>query len=257
MGEWLNLSRQGAGFDMWIRRFLNFVLRFLFKVLLKVEIIGLENVPLEGPLILMINHVSFLDPVLIVGLMPRQVTAFAKIETLSYPILGFLIRLYGVVPVRRGQVDRRALQQAIETLARGEALLVAPEGTRSHHGRLQQAHDGIAYIALRTGATVIPVAITGQERFPATLKRLRRTKIRIRIGKPFRFVPAKVSRDELRAMTKEAMYQLASLLPPECRGVYSDVESATEERLVFPPGSSSNLPQGDRHLSAVDTGGPF
>jgi len=215
----------------------------LFKILLKIEIIGLENVPLQGTLIFMINHVSFLDPVLLVGLMPRQVTPFAKIETLSYPALGFLIRLYGVVPVRRGEVDRRALQQAIATLTTGEALLVAPEGTRSHDGRLQKAHDGIAYIALRTGATIIPVAISGQERFPASLTRLRRTKIRIRIGNPFRFAPGKVSRDELRAMTKEAMYQLASLLPSERRGVYSDIESATEERLVFPPGSCSNLPQ--------------
>ena len=226
------------------RHILNLVLRFLFKILLKIEIVGLENVPRQGTLIFMINHVSFLDPVLILGLMPRQATAFAKIETLSYPALGLLIRLYGVVPVRRGEVDRQALRQAIEILARGEALLVAPEGTRSHHGRLQQAHDGVAYIALRTGATIIPVAILGQERFPASLKRLRRAKIQIRIGKPFRFVPGKVSRDELRAMTKEAMYQLASLLPPERRGVYSDLESATEKHLVFPPGSSSNLPQG-------------
>lgn len=229
---------------MFARRLLNPVLRVLFKILLKIEIVGLENVPPQGTLIFMINHMSFLDPVLLVGLMPRQVTPFAKIETLSYPALGFLIRLYGVVPVRRGEVDRRALQQAIETLATGEALLVAPEGTRSHDGRLQPARDGIAYIALRTGATIIPVAITGQEMFPGSLMRLRRTKIRIRIGKPFRFVPGKVSRDELRAMTREAMYQLASLLPPERRGVYSDLDSATEEYLVFPSGSSSNLPRG-------------
>jgi len=239
---------------MLARHILNFVLRILFKILLKVEIVGLENVPLEGPLIFMINHVSFLDPVFIIALMPRQVTPFAKVETLSYPALGLLIRLYGVVSVRRGEVDRQALRQAIEVLAKDEALLIAPEGTRSHHGQLQQARDGIAYIALRTGATIVPVAILGQEKFPASLKRLRRTRIQIRIGKPFRFVPGKVSRDELRAMTREAMYQLASLLPPERRGVYSDLELATEERLVFPPGSSSNLPGGGNNPCEASKG---
>lgn len=218
---------------MFVRRLLNAVLRILFKILLKLEIVGLENVPSQGPLILMINHINFLDPVLTVGLMPRPVTAFAKIETLGYPLLGFFIRIYGVVPVRRGEVDRRALRQAIETLARGEAFLVAPEGTRSHHGRLQPARDGIAYIALRTGATILPVAIWGQERFLANLKRLRRTPIHIRIGKPFHFVPGTGSRDELRAMTREAMYQLATLLPPQYRGVYSDLEKASTDLLVW------------------------
>jgi len=218
---------------MWTRRFLNCILRILFKILLKLEVVGMENVPRRGPLILMINHITFLDPVLVLGLTPRQVTPFSKIETLGYPILGFFIRLYGVVPVRRGEVDRWALRRAIETLAKDEAFLVAPEGTRSHHGRLQPARDGIAYIALRTGATILPVAIWGQERFLDNLKRLRRTPVHIRIGRPFRFAPTKASRDELRAMTREAMYQLAALLPPEYRGVYSELDKASTDLLVL------------------------
>ncbi len=215
------------------RRLLNAILRILFKILLKVEIAGLENVPKQGPLILMINHINFLDPVLGVGLMPREVTPFSKIETLGYPILGFFIRLYGVVPVHRGEVDRRAIRKAIETLLKGEAFLIAPEGTRSHHGRLQPARDGIAYIALRTRAPILPVAIWGQERFFHNIKRLRRTEVHVRIGKPFRFAfgEAKVRRDNLRAMTREAMYRLASLLPPEYRGAYSDLSAATERFL--------------------------
>lgn len=215
------------------RRFLNVILRMLFKIVLKLEIAGMENVPRQGPLILMINHVNFLDPVLTVGLMPRGVTAFSKIETLGYPVLGFFIRLYGVVRVRRGEVDRRALHRAIETLGRGEAFLIAPEGTRSHQGRLQPARHGIAYIALRTGATILPVAIWGQERFFANVKRLRRTRVHIRIGKPFRFAPGNVGRDELRALTREAMYQLAALLPPEYRGVYSDLDKGSMDFLVL------------------------
>lgn len=223
------------------RRLLNVFLRILFKILLKVESTGLENMPRQGPLILMINHINFIDPVLTGAIMPREVVMFSKIENYSLPILGFFIRLYGVVPVRRGEVDRRAIRQAIETLLRGEVFLIAPEGTRSHHGRLQPARDGMSYIASQTRAPILPVAIWGQERFFHNIKRLRRTEVHVRIGKPFRFAlgEGEVHRDDLRAMTREAMYRLATLLPPEYRGAYSDLSAATERFLRLLGGDGS------------------
>lgn len=223
------------------RRLLNVILRILFKIVLKVEISGLENVPRQGPLILMINHINFIDPVLTGATMPREVVMFSKIENYSLPILGLFIRLYGVVPVRRGEVDRRAIGQAIENLLRGEAFLIAPEGTRSHHGRLQPARDGIAYIASQTKAPILPIAIWGQERFFHNIKRLRRTDVHVRIGKPFRFAlgEGEAHRDDLRTMTKEAMYRLATLLPAEYRGAYSDLSAATEQFLRPLEGDSS------------------
>jgi 1-acyl-sn-glycerol-3-phosphate acyltransferase len=220
---------------MLTRRLSNFVLRVLFKLLLKLEVLGLENVPLEGPLILMINHVNFLDPVLAGGIMPREVVPLSKAELFRHPILGILVRLYGALPVRRGEVDRWALRRSLEVLRRGEALLMAPEGTRSHVPGLQRGRNGMAYIAVRAESPILPVAIVGGDKFFYNLKRLRRTPIKVIIGKPFRFSSGegRVKRERLRKLTEEAMYQLAALLPPEYRGVYSDLSSASTSFLVF------------------------
>ena len=231
---------------MWTRRFCNFVLHILFKILLKLEVVGLENVPPEGPLILAMTHTNFLDPVLAGGVMPREVVIMSKAENFRHPILGIIVRLYGAFPVRRGEVDRQAIRRSLEVLAKGEVLLMAPEGTRSGHGRLQKGHDGMTFIALRADAPILPMSITGGERFWVNLSKLRRTPIKIVIGQVFRFSSGgeRVGRTVMSKMTEEAMYQLASLLPPERRGFYSDLDSATEEYLAFPPGSSSNLPEG-------------
>jgi 1-acyl-sn-glycerol-3-phosphate acyltransferase len=231
---------------MWTRRFCNSALRFLFKVLLKLEIVGLENVPPDGPLILMISHTNFLDPVLAGGLMPREVVMMSKVENFGYPIFGILLRLYGAFPVCRGEVDLWAIRRSLEVLDNGEVLLMAPEGTRSGHGRLQKGHDGMTFIALRADAPILPIAIIGGEHFWANLPKLRRTPVKVVIGKVFRFAVRQepVRRATMSKMTEEGMYQLASLLPLERRGVYSDITSATEEYLVFPLGSSSNLTKG-------------
>jgi 1-acyl-sn-glycerol-3-phosphate acyltransferase len=233
---------------MWTRRFCNSGLRLVFKVLLKLEIVGLENVPSDGPLVLMISHTNFLDPLLAGALMPREVVMMSKAENFSYPIMGILVRLYGAFPVRRGEADRQAIRDSLVVLDNGEVLLMAPEGTRSGHGRLQKGHDGMTFIALRADAPILPMAIMGGERFWANLSKLRRTPVKVVIGKVFRFSPERgpVRRAAMSKMTEEAMYQLASLLPPERRGVYSDLHSATEEYLAFPLGSSSNLPSGGR-----------
>lgn len=231
---------------MWTRRFCNSVLRILFKILLKLEVVGLENVPSGGRLILMITHTNFLDPVLAGGVMPREVVMMSKVENFWHPILGIIVRLYGAFPVHRGEVDRQAIHRSLEVLGNGEVLLMAPEGTRSGHGRLQKGRDGMTYIALRADATILPMAVMGGERFWANLSKLRRTPIKIVIGNVFRFSAGRewVGRTIMSKMTEEGMYQLASLLPPERRGVYSDLESATEKHLTFPPGSSSSLPGG-------------
>ena len=235
---------------MWTRRLSNSAVRALAKILLKLEVVGLENVPPEGPLILAITHTNFLDPALAAAVMRRELVIMSKVENFQHPIFGILVRIYGAFPVRRGEVDRRAIRRSLEVLAGGEALLMAPEGTRSGDGRLQKGHAGMTFIALRADAPILPMAITGGERFWANLAKLHRTPVRIVIGKAFRFSAGqkKVGREIVSKMTEEGMYQLASLLPPERRGVYSDLDSATEEYLVFPPGGSSNLPQGGTNL---------
>jgi 1-acyl-sn-glycerol-3-phosphate acyltransferase len=228
------------------KRFLNWWLRFGYWLLLRLKVEGLENVPAQGPVILMINHIHFLDPFVVVASMPRPVTAMSKIENFSIPVWGLIFKLYGAIPVRRGQVDRRALRQALDVLKGETMLLMAPEGTRSPYRALQPAHHGLAFIAQRGQATIVPVAITGTPRFGHKLKRLRRTPVHVRLGKPFllRADVHRRDREALSAMTAEAMYQLAALLPPSHRGHYADLDQATEGYIQFPEGSGSNLPSG-------------
>jgi len=92
---------------MWTRRFCNSVVRVLARILLKLEVVGLENVPLEGPLILAMTHTNFLDPALAGAVTPREVVIMSKIENFRHPFLGIIVRLYGAFPVRRGEVYRR------------------------------------------------------------------------------------------------------------------------------------------------------
>lgn len=219
-----------------VRLFLNWVGRVLAGALFRLEIAGLEHVPADGPAILMANHINFADVCLLVVLMPREPVGLAKEELVRHPLLGLPLQAMGVIPIKRGEVDREALRRCQVVLAEGRRmLLIAPEGHRSGRGQLQTAHDGVTFIALRAGATVVPVGVIGVERFWRSLLTLHKTRAEIRVGPGFRFAPkgAKIDRNLLRAMTTEAMYRLAMLLPPEYRGVYSDLSRATTEHLEF------------------------
>jgi len=139
------------------------------------------------------------------------------------------------VPVRREEIDRRALSQIIEVLRAGEMVLVAPEGTR--RPALARAKEGIAFLAARTQVPLIPIAVEGTVGFPAfrLSARWREPGAHIRIGKPFRFRSDILhpDRNQLRLMTDEAMYILASLLPPKLRGEYSDLSQASQETIEW------------------------
>lgn len=224
------------------RRFLRFLIRYIgFTLLAKLDRVeGIENIPQTGAAILMINHIAFIDPIAVLHVVPRNIVPLAKIEVYSLPGIGIFPRIYGVVPVRREEVDRRAIQGALEILRAGEIILVAPEAHRSP--QLQQGKEGIAYLATRANAPVIPVAVEDTPGYP-TLRYSRRwfgEGIKIRFGKPFQFriedregkkdLPG---RETLHQMTDEAMYVLAGLLPERRRGVYHDLSKATQETLEF------------------------
>lgn len=219
------------------RRFLRFLIRVIgFNLLVKLDSVdGVENVPANGPAILMINHIAFIDPIAVLHLLPRNIVPMAKIEVYDYPLIGIFPRLWGVVPVRREEIDRRALQNALDILASGEIILIAPEATRSP--QLQAGKEGVAYLASRSGAPVIPVAIEGTEGFPTIRysKRWYGPGVRIQFGRPFRFKTnlQRPDRQALRLMTDEAMYQLASMLPEHRRGVYADLSRATQQTIEF------------------------
>lgn len=214
------------------QRFARVVLGLLMKVLFKCQITGLQHLPRTGRLIIMMNHLYFLDPIVVTVALPRDIAIMSKIENLQTPVLGPLTRWFGGFPVRRGELDLSAVRRSVEVLEREGALLMAPEGTRSKTGGLQRAFKGMALIATRTNSPILPVAISGHETFLSNLKRLRRTPLRLVIGEPFILSAAdgsKVRRDQLQQMTTEAMYRLARLLPERYRGVYSDLSQATEE----------------------------
>lgn len=231
---------RSTGYDhasyRWRRGLCRFLLRTLgFTLLAKIDHVeGLEHIPPEGPGILLMNHIAYIDPIVLMHVMPRNVVPLAKVEAFAHPLEGFFPRLWGVIPVNREAVDRQAVKQALDVLAAGEIILVAPEGTRSP--ALQQGREGAAYMAGRSGAPIIPVAIDGTKGFPATpfSPRWKQPGARVRFGKPFRFVPTlqRARGDELSEMMQEAMYILAALLPPERRGVYADLSQATRHTIL-------------------------
>ncbi len=208
-------------------RFANLVLRFAFWLLTRTEIHGLENVPKEGSLMIALNHISFLDPMLLGMAIPRRVLWMSKIENWNNPIMGLILTLYGAFPVQRGEVDRKALNRAIEVLRSGGSLGIAPEGTRSRTGTLMQAKSGSARLAMQTEATILPVGISGTELAKHAWPKLRRPVITLRIGKPFKLQAEKpVSKEKQQELADFMMYRIAELLPPEYRGVYGDTESS-------------------------------
>ena len=198
---------------------------------------GIENVehlPLSGPAVLMINHIAMIDPIVVLGGLPRNVVPMARHDVFRLPIWGVFPRLWDVIPVRRGEVDRRAVKRALAVLTAGEVVLVAPEGTRSP--QLQQGKVGVAYLAARSGAPVVPAAVEGTAGYPSlSFDRRREPGATVRLGRPFRFKQSegRLDRDRLRLMTDEAMYVLAAMLPESRRGYYADLNQATKETIEF------------------------
>jgi 1-acyl-sn-glycerol-3-phosphate acyltransferase len=204
----------------------------------------LQKVPDHGPLLIVGNHVNFLEvPTVYTRLHPRPRTGFAKAETWENPFLRLIANVWGAIPLERGEADMSAMRKALDALKDGYILAVSPEGTRSGDGRLLRGKPGIVLLALRSRAPLLPMVHWGGERVWRNLARLRRTDFHVRVGQPFHLDAGsgRVGRPERQQMTDEIMYQLSALLPTEYRGFYSDVENATEQYLRFPPGSVNNI----------------
>jgi 1-acyl-sn-glycerol-3-phosphate acyltransferase len=155
----------------------------------------------------------------------------AKQEMIKWPILGPAFRIFGAFPVRRGEADLAALRAATEVIESGAMLVMFPEGTRSRTGGLTKGHPGTALIALRTGAPVLPVAITGSEGLTwpwIFLKPFSVKHIKVTIGEPFHLPPVeRVNSDAAAEATKVIMGRIAALLPERYRGVYADSPAAS------------------------------
>ncbi len=184
---------------------------------------GKENVPQNGPLIVVANHLNLPDPPLLSASIPRRLFFMAKQELFNSRGRAF-VRAFGAFPVRRGVPDRQAIRQAIGTLESGKALCMLPEGKRSPDHRMGKADFGSALIALRSSAPVLPVGITGSEQIDGIGLVLRRPRITVSIGKPFSFPKStgKLERERLIEVSNHIMYRIAELLPKEYQGIYGD-----------------------------------
>ncbi len=202
-----------------LRAFISLV----YRLFTDYHVSGRENVPLEGPLILAMNHIHTLDSPAAMVAMPRQVTTFAARKWRHTP-KGWILTLAGAIFVNRGEVDRQALRAALDVLKRGGVLGLAPEGTRSPTFQLQSARGGVAYLAYLSGARILPVAVTGVEHMLPSLRHLRRARVRVVIGQPFA-LPAFAQRPKAGDLLQQAdlvMRRIAALLPPEYQGVYAE-----------------------------------
>jgi 1-acyl-sn-glycerol-3-phosphate acyltransferase len=188
----------------------------------KVE--GRENIPGEGPLLIVANHLNNADPPLISVSLKRKTMFMAKEELFRSRFIGYFMKGFGAFPVHRGRLDRQALRQAEEVLHGGMVLVMFPEAMRSKSGKLQAAFPGSALIAMHCRVPILPVGITGTERMKHLSWMLHHPRILVNIGKPFRLpkTDGKVSRADLDKSTNLIMGHIAELLPVEYRGYYTD-----------------------------------
>jgi len=199
------------------------IVRLLFQLLCRTEYRGLENLPAHGPYIVLTNHLSAIDPPLILAAIPTPITVFAAHTHRHEFLVGELMNAMGAIWVRRGEADREALKAAVELLKDGGVIGLAPEGTRSKTGALIEGKIGAAYLATRTDVPLVPVAVTGTEVGLPAVFRLSRPRITITIGPPFHLPDSspQASRTQLQAYTDLIMRTLAGMLPEKYRGVYS------------------------------------
>jgi 1-acyl-sn-glycerol-3-phosphate acyltransferase len=212
-----------------LRFAVTYFLKGALSILCRVDSRSLSSIPRRGPLIIVTNHINFLEvPLIYAFLFPRRVIGLAKRETWDNPVLGFLGNLWEAIPLERGKSDIEALSKANEVLKRGGILAIAPEGTRSGDGRLRRGHPGVVTIASISGAPIIALAHWGGERFWPNLRSLRRTRITMKAGTPFRLDGdgRRITHERRAELADGVMNKISVLMPREYRGAYPEPEKA-------------------------------
>lgn len=227
------------------RRPIRTILRKLAQIglalLTDLEIVGTENLPENGPLLVVANHFSFIDPVLTVRIAPWPIEFLGGFRMPNAPSAATIIpKLWGYFPVFRGTGSRDALRAAENILKQGGVIGIFPEGG-SWATVLRPARPGTAYLAARTGARILPIGFEGAPSVFPSLRKGRRAKVTARIGKPFG--PFQTSgrgaerREQLEEIGHEIMRHIAQLLPQEQRGFYSDdpaIRAAAKGTEIYP-----------------------
>ena len=200
----------------------NFLQRITLRLFADYSVEGSEHVPPMGPLIVVANHQSNMDPPLLATSFPRRIRFLAKDTIFRGPAARWFLTSYGAIPLNRAGVDVRAFRHAMRELDAGGVVTVFPEGTRSP-GAMRRAHSGVARLALLSQAPLLPVGITGTENIGHWMRVVNPTgRLHVRIGSAFTIPPidGRPSKDALNSMTEMVMRRVADLLPESYRGVY-------------------------------------
>lgn len=207
------------------RRIVLIVFRPLLNILFSWRVVGKENVPMTGPVILASNHVHAADPFLLAFGLPRWIDFMAKEELFQSVFVRAILRWAGSFSIRReGEMSHTqgVLDQAIEALEKGSMLGIFPEGSRSRDGELIKAKTGCAVLASQADVPILPVGITGTDKLGGISWLWKRPPIVVNIGRPFRVTPAqgRLGRAQRQCLTTQIMREIANLLRPEYRGAY-------------------------------------
>jgi 1-acyl-sn-glycerol-3-phosphate acyltransferase len=219
--------------------------RMFGRAVSRISIEGaVDEIPRDGPLIIAANHASNLDAVVIgswlIGKLGRRFQWLGKKELFDWPIVGWVASRGGVHPVDRSTADVEAFRLAMRILEEGQILFVFPEGTRSRDGALQTARDGVAVLAIRSGAPIVPVGVAGSSAVWPRSRRIPKPggRVTVRVGRPFRIadlVPPDTDRRAAKGLATEViMRRIAELLPPAQQGAYAASTVAEIDRPAAP-----------------------
>tara|TARA_Y100000996_G_scaffold413423_1_gene401649 strand:+ start:174 stop:827 length:654 start_codon:yes stop_codon:yes gene_type:complete len=200
----------------------NLLQKLTLKTFSKYEVTGQENIPPVGPLLIVSNHMSDIDPSMLAVAIPRRLRFLAKQSLfVGFPVSQLLFA-YGAYPLNRKRSDIRAIKWAKEHLSSSGTIVIFPEGTRDG-GSLISGKQGVARLIQMTKSTIVPVGLTGTEGFKSVLRVFNPTgKIKVNIGTPFSLptLEGNITDDLMKSMTDMIMMRIAELLPEEYRGVY-------------------------------------
>ena len=212
-------------------RFITFIIKLLLKILCKIEGDKLESIPHQGPLILVINHINFLEaPLIYTLLLPRKVCGILKKESWDSWFVGMLAKEWGAISINRETPGISTFKETGKALKEKKILCIAPEGTRSGTGVLSKGHPGVVFLALQNRVPILIIAHYGVENFWYNIKRLKRTRVTFVVGKPFMLASKmKITKNVYQEMTDQIMARMAFMLPERYRGAYADMKIISDK----------------------------